>query len=131
MLDIFKDYQSCLLVAIGAVPGGILRMQLRLKFSQYKKFYFDGLNIVNTIATFLLGFTLAMHSKIIINVTSQQFYLLICVGFLGSLSSFSSLVYESYIYILDNKWFECFVTILLSISLGIISVLIGHYIGSF
>ncbi len=130
MVDIFKNYQSFLIVAIGAAPGAILRMHLRLKLTQFKKSSFDGIHIVNIISTFLLGFTIAIHRKTIIDPVSQNLYLLICVGFLGSLSSFSSIVYESFLYILENKWSVCLVTIFLSISLGMIALLFGYHIGN-
>ena len=130
MSDVFNHYKSFFLVGIGAAPGAILRMQLSIKCAQYKKFNLSGIQIVNTIATFLLGVVLAIRGKLIIDSTTQQLYLLICVGFLGSFSSFSSLVYELYLYFVDNKYSELFISILCSIGLGMIAALIGYSLGS-
>ncbi len=126
-----SSYNSSLFVAIGAVPGAMLRMWIYLKMSQHKKHNIFYLNIVNTLATFLLGLTLALQSRSIVHSASYPLYLLICVGFLGSLSTFSSIIYELFVY-LNNKQFNGFgKNIFISIGLAIIFLLIGYFFGSF
>ena len=130
MSEILDSYKSFLLVGIGAAPGAILRMHLVAKLSQYNKSNFYAIQIVNTIATFLLGLTLAYQNRAIIQADYQQLYLFISVGFLGSLSTFSSLIYEFYLSFLKKRWFEIIRSSLLAIIAGMFSLSIGYYLGN-
>ena len=125
MSDLLTDYKSFLIVGIGAAPGAISRMQILKKFYSYRKSYLPGILTVNTLATFFLSYILSLENQLLLNSKSQSLYLLLCVGFLGSFSTFSSLVLELYNYSLDKRWKDLFLMIFFSISLGLIASSIG------
>ncbi len=130
MSNVIYSFQSSILVAIGAAFGASLRIYLYLKFTQYKKHNLYYINLVNTLATFLLGLTLAIQTKLLISSYSNAIYLFICVGFLGTLSTFSSMIYEISIFLDKQQWKKLFIAIILSMSLGIAFGLIGYYFGN-
>ena len=130
MLDFLLDNRSSLLIAVGAAPGALLRLQLSKKFSSYTNSKLNGVLIVNIISTFLLGLFLALQQKIVSLSVNQSLYLLICVGFLGSFSTFSSFIFELYSFDLRNRFFDFLFMIIVSITLGLFSAFLGHYFGN-
>ncbi len=124
------DFKSLLFVGIGAAPGAVLRMQILKRFYSYRKSYFWGLLFINSIATFFLSYFLAIQDKFILGIYKESFYLLFCVGFLGSFSTFSSLTFEIYNYYLGKRWKELYLIIFLSIALGLIASSMGYYLSN-
>ena len=70
------ELQELLLVALGAVPGALLRWQLSLHLA-------DQNLVANTLGSALLGFVAALPA-------APRRQLLLGVGFCGSLTTFSS-----------------------------------------
>ena len=130
MLGFLANHKSSLLIISGAIPGALLRMQVSKKLALYTQSKLIGLVILNTVATFLLGFFLAIQPKLDLTSSNQGLYLLLCVGFLGSFSTFSSFIFELYSFFRHHRLVDFFGMVLFSIFLGLSSVFLGHYFGN-
>ena len=130
MLGFLANHKSSLLIISGAIPGALLRMQVSKKLSLYTQSKLLGLVILNTVATFFLGFFLAIQSKLDLTASNQGLYLVLCVGFLGSFSTFSSFIFELYSFSLKHSLIDFFCMVLFSIFLGLFSVFLGQYFGN-
>jgi len=96
------DFNSIILILLGSTFGLILRLHIQENFK--KKAYFDIQNIstVNFIASFFLGILVAL------NFINNEILLLIYIGFLGSLSTFSSFIYQLFILFRERKFLRLF-----------------------
>ncbi|AAQ00838.1 fluoride efflux transporter FluC [Prochlorococcus marinus] len=127
MFDGLSTYKSFFLVAFGAVPGAICRMKISDNLFRNKHNLW-GILLVNSSACLLLGFFLAKQNYIHYINNDQPLYLLLCVGFLGSFSTFSSLILEIYYLFVDQQWMELFLFTFTSIGLGIIFISLGSHL---
>jgi CrcB protein len=82
---------DALLVALGAVPGAWLRFVLVNRLEPVLPHRHWGTLVVNLAACFGLGLLTALRAH---GQASAAFMLLLCTGFLGSLSTFSTLAAE-------------------------------------
>ena len=128
MSDLLDGYRSFLFVAMGAAPGAVLRIYISKKFYFYTNSQFSGILVVNLIATFLLGLCLGLQNQFNHLTDNQPLFLILCVGFLGSLSTFSSLILELFSYSLKRKWVDLLNSLLLSLILGIIVAALGYHL---
>ena len=103
--DIKKN--TFFLISLGAIPGVLFRIQI------------DEIFIVNLIGCFLLGF---FNSSNI----SKRYKLTLCVGFCGSMTTFSG--WSSHLYkLLNQGLYKLFLLNSLSIVLiGIVFIGLGH-----
>ena len=116
-----NNFQDIILVSIGAVFGANVRFVIYQKF---KEININGYYItlfINSFSSFLLGLFVSVLSKIVFLNLTSQLVLLFSIGFLGSLSTFSTFVYDLFDSSLKIKFFRA----LKSLSLGIISVGLG------
>ena len=116
-----NNFQDIILVSIGAIFGANVRFVIYQKF---KEININGYYItlfINSFSSFLLGLFVSVLSKIVFLNLTSQLVLLFSIGFLGSLSTFSTFVYDLFDSSLKIKFFRA----LKSLSLGIISVSLG------
>ncbi len=130
MFEFLNTYNSSVLVAIGAAPGAFLRMQISTNFNTFKRSKFLGILFVNSIATFLLGLCLGLQNRAFYLNTNQPLYLMICVGFLGSLSTFSSLILEIFSYFVQRKWIDLTFSLSVSLFFGLLLASLGYHLGN-
>jgi len=108
------------LVAIGAVPGAVIRYLLGL----FVPHYFNlpiGTLVANVLGSFILGIIVIMFR---IGVTTSEVLTLIGIGFCGSLTTISTFAVES-LNLLDNS-INLFV---LNVTITLVFVFIGAYAG--
>ncbi len=130
MLALLANHKSSLLIISGAIPGALLRMQVSKQLFLYTQSKLLGLVILNTVATFLLGFFLAIQPKLELISSNKGLYLLLCVGFLGSFSTFSSFIFELYSFSRKHRLINFFCMVFFSILLGLFAVFLGQYFGN-
>ena len=97
------ELQELLLVGLGAVPGALLRWQVSLHWA-------DRHLLVNVAGAALLGYIAGLPA-------APRRQLLIGVGFCGSLTTFSSWMFDVVLFINNENWGSAFG--LLGITLGI------------
>ena len=119
--------QDIIFVSIGAVLGANFRFIIYEKFEQNKLISDFRILIINTVASFLLGFFLALIPRINSFNFSYQLGLFFSVGFLGSLSTFSTFVYDLFEFSLQLKFYRALKLFLISLPLGILALVIGVF----
>ena len=103
MSNFIEIWNPALLVSIGAILGAYSRLQI----TSISEFLFRkkslGTFIVNIISTFLLGLSFSFYSQPELLIESKSLVLIFCIGFLGSLSTFSTFIMELFIYLIENR----------------------------
>ena len=112
-------------VSLGAILGANLRFKLynKLKSLNLNKYFL--FLIINTFASFFLGLFLSLLEHLSSFIYSYQLVLFFSIGFLGSLSTFSSFVYDLFDLCLQLKFSRALKLFIISSSLGIIAFAFG------
>ncbi len=127
---IFNNFLDIISVSIGAVFG------VNLRFIIYKKFKEININghhiilTINTFSSFLLGLFISILPRIRFLTFSSQLVLFFIIGFLGSLSTFSTFVYDLFYLALKFNIFKALKLFTFSFSLGIIALAFGSLLGN-
>ena len=119
---------EALLVALGAIPGAWLRLRLVNHFQPMLPGKHWGTFAVNVSACFFLGLVLALLERCD-PLTSLT--LLIGVGFLGSLSTFSTFVMEVLNELRAGQALLALVLMFASLLMGLVAAAAGYGLGSY
>ena len=117
-----------LLVALGAIPGAWLRLRLVNHFQPMLPGKHWGTFAVNVSACFFLGLVLALLERC---DPMTGLALLIGVGFLGSLSTFSTFVVEVLNELRAGHVLPALVLVLASLLMGLGAAAAGFGLGSY
>ncbi len=130
MADSFTAGQV-VLVGIGAIPGAWLRLRIVNHFEPMVPRKHWGTFAVNLVAAFALGLVLGLQSND--PCTTAQglsgLTLLIAVGFLGSLSTFSTFAVELLNTLKQRNWRESLLLSVGSILGGLVAAGLGYGLG--
>ena len=122
---LLESLQDFLFITIGAIFGANAR------FIIYKKLYkvnFDRNSItlvINTMSSFCLGFFLSTTSHISSLNYTYKLGLFFSIGLLGSLSTFSTFIYDLYELLIALKFARAFKLFINSLILGILAFVFG------
>ncbi len=132
MFLIYDGLKSFFLLSIGAILGSWMRLHLTNIFCSIFSRRYWGTLFVNITASFLLGFLWALKSEIGNHSLSQTspFFVFICVGFLGSLSTFSTFICELLDCLTQKHWKQFLSISLYSIVGGVLASLLGLILGN-
>ena len=106
-LNLRQDLRELALVALGAVPGAVLRWQVAAHLH-------DNDVIVNVLGAFILGLLVGLPIR-------PKRQLLIGIGFCGSLTTFSSWMVHCVTFISQGDWLA---------ALGLIGITLGLGVGA-
>ena len=109
------ELQELLLVAIGAVPGALLRWQFGVLLQ-------DRDVLVNVLGSLILGLLLGLPYR-------PRVQLLVGIGFCGSLTTFSSWMVNSVDLIYSGQTLAAFGLIGMTLGLGLGGAALGLWIG--
>jgi CrcB protein len=104
-LSLRQDLRELALVALGAVPGAVMRWQIASHFH-------DNDVIVNVLGAFILGWLVGLPIR-------PKRQLLIGIGFCGSLTTFSSWMVHCVTFISQGDWLAALGLIGLTLGLGV------------
>ena len=104
-LSLRQDLHELALVALGAVPGAVMRWQIASHFH-------DNDVIVNVLGAFILGWLFGLPIR-------PKRQLLIGIGFCGSLTTFSSWMVHCVTFISQGDWLAALGLIGLALGLGV------------
>ena len=110
-----KELQELLLVAVGAVPGALLRWQSSVVLH-------DRDLLVNVLGSLILGLLLGLPYR-------PRLQLLVGIGFCGSLTTFSSWMVNSVDLIVSGQLLEALGLIGMTLGLGLGGAALGLWIG--
>ena len=119
---------EALLVALGAIPGAWLRLRLVNHFQPMLPRKHWGTFVVNATACFSLGLVLAQVERC---GPITGLALLIGVGFLGSLSTFSTFVMEVFNELRAGEALLALVLMFASLLMGLVAAAAGYGLGSY
>ena len=114
-LSLRKDLSELLLVALGAVPGAVMRWQVGAHLH-------DNNVIVNVIGAFILGWLVGLPLR-------PKRQLLIGIGFCGSLTTFSSWMVDCVVFIAQGDWLAALGLIGMTLGLGLGAAALGVVAG--
>ena len=112
-------------VSLGSILGANTRFEFQNKLEKFHLGKGFVILIINTFASFSLGLFLSIIEKFSSFNYSYQLVLFFSIGFLGSLSTFSSFVYELFDLCMQLKFLKALKVSISSVSLGIISFAFG------
>jgi len=117
--------EEVVLVSLGAILGANSRYKIlkKLQNLSLNKDYF--ILIINTFSCFCLGLFFSFIEQFGSFIYSYQLVLFFSIGFLGSLSSFSSFVYDLFDLCLQFKFSRAFNLFIISSFFGIIAFAFG------
>ena len=119
-----------LFVSIGAILGANIRFQIHnqlIKLNLRKGFL---ILLINAFASFCLGLFLSLVEQFRAFTYYYQLILFFSIGFSGSLSTFSSFVYDLFDLCLQFKYFKALKLFFISASMGIIAFAFGFFLGN-
>ena len=114
-LSLRQDLHELALVALGAVPGAVMRWQIASHFH-------DNDVIVNVLGAFILGWLVGLPIR-------PKRQLLIGIGFCGSLTTFSSWMVHCVTFIAEGHWLAALGVIGLTLGLGLGAAALGVFVG--
>ena len=114
-LNLRQDLRELALVALGAVPGAVLRWQVAAHLH-------DNDVIVNVLGAFILGWLVGLPIR-------PKRQLLIGIGFCGSLTTFSSWMVHCVTFIAEGHWLAALGLIGLTLGLGLGAAALGVVVG--
>ena len=114
-----------LFVSLGGILGANTRFKIHNKLENLRLNKDFSILIINTFASFCLGLFLSLLKLFSTFIYSYQLILFFSIGFLGSLSSFSSFVYDLFDLCLQLKFSRALKLFIASISLGIFAFAFG------
>ena len=110
-----EDLRELALVALGAVPGAVIRWQIAVHLH-------DNDVIVNVLGAFILGWLVGLPLR-------PKRQLLIGIGFCGSLTTFSSWMVNCVSFISQGDWLAALGLIGLTLGLGLGAAALGVVVG--
>ena len=119
-----------LFVSLGAILGANTRFEISKKLEKLNLSNDFAILIINTFASFCLGLFLSSIELFGSFIYSYQLVLFFSIGFLGSLSTFSSFVYDLFDLCSQSKFFRVLNLFVISICLGIISFVVGFLLAN-
>ena len=124
-----NNLNNFLLISLGAVFGANTRFIIYKKIEKTKinKNYI--ILLINSFSSFLLGLFISVSSKSGSFSYSYQLGLFFSIGLLGSLSSFSTFIYDLYKLLIKLKYYRAFKLFIISLILGILSFMFGFLLG--
>ena len=118
-----------LVVSFGAVLGANIRFFIYEKLEKMNMEKEFRILIINTFSCFLLGLFLSFMPRVGSLKFADQFLILISVGLLGSLSSFSTFVYDLFQLCLSYKLYKTLKMLFITLFFGVLSLLFGLVLG--
>tara|TARA_Y100001968_G_scaffold208312_1_gene191436 strand:- start:893 stop:1264 length:372 start_codon:yes stop_codon:yes gene_type:complete len=122
--------QDILLVTLGSVLGANFRFIIYEKLEKLNLRKDFIILIINSFSSFFLGFFISILSHFSSLNFSEKLVLFFSIGFLGSLSTFSTFIYDLFDLVLKLNFFRAFNLLIFSLSLGIVSLAFGFLLGN-
>ena len=119
-----------LFVSIGAILGANSRFIIHNKLAKLNLNKYSLILIINTFASFSLGLFLSLLEQFRAFNYYYQLVLFFSIGFFGSLSTFSSFIYDLFDLCLKLKFFRALKLFFISVSVGIIAFAFGFFLGN-
>ena len=118
------------IISVGSLFGANLRYIFLTKFHSIRLNKRSRLVLINSIASIILGLALSLNDESNSRIYSELI-ILFFIGFSASLSTFSSFINDLFKLSIKKRYKDVLIIIFLSISLGLLCILLGLLLGSF
>ena len=122
--------KDILLVSIGAIFGVNTRFLIHHRLRKLEIISNNSILLINILSSFSLGLFLSILPRISPLIFYYELVLFFSIGFLGSLSTFSTFVYDLYDLFLQFNFSRALKNFSISLTLGIISLVFGFFLGN-
>ena len=124
-MELPEQFNEVLLITSGATLGANIRFFIykRLEKINLSKNFI--ILLINAFSSFLLGLFLSIFSHTNTLDYSHQLGLFFSIGLLGSLSTFSTFIYDLFELILQLKFYRAFILFSISLISGILFFAFG------
>ena len=126
-LDLLQDI---ILIAIGAVFGVNSRFLIYQKLNEININGKFSIFLINIFSCFFLGFFISISSNVKSLNVSSQLALFFVIGFIGSLSTFSTFIYDLFELCREYKFLKALKLFIFSFSLGTSALVLGSLISN-
>ena len=114
------------LVFIGGGLGSVARYLLSLKLNNYENAVPYGTLLANILGSLFIGIIFGYMAKT--GNLSEKYSLLLAVGFCGGFTTFSTFIFENYLFIKDGNYFGFLPYLTLTFILGFVALFLGLYL---
>ena len=118
-----------ILISFGAILGANLRFLITTKISLFGENKATRVLLVNLIASFIIGLSIPIMLNNNLS-SNQNLTFLFLIGFIGSLSTFSTFINDLYELTFKKNFKTSTILIFLSILLGLIFLYMGYLLSS-
>ena len=129
ILVLTYNLQDFILISSGALLGANTRFIIYNKLEKINLSKNYIILVINTFSSFSLGFFLSNLSRISSLSDSYQLGLFFSIGLFGSLSTYSTFIYDLYELFIQFKFYRAFKLFISSLILGILSLAFGFLLG--
>ena len=126
LLDSFQDI---ILISFGAVLGSNTRFIIYKKLNELNISKNSIVLIINVFSSFSLGLFLSILHEIGSVSYSSKLVLFFSIGLLGSLSTFSSFIYDLYDLFIQLKFYIALKLFIISLTSGLLAFAVGFLLG--
>ncbi len=121
--------QALLIICFGATLGANFRFIIYKLFDKFNLNKNYIILFINTFSSFCLGLFLSISSQINSLDYSYQLGLFFSIGLLGSLSTFSTFIYDLYELCIQVKFYRALKLFIISLTSGLLFFAIGFFLG--
>ena len=118
--------RQVLLVFIGGGLGSVARYLLSLKFNNYENAIPYGTLLANVLGSLFIGIIFGYMLKT--GNLSERNSLLLATGFCGGFTTFSTFIYENYLFIKEGDYFSFLPYLAITFILGFAALFLGLYL---
>jgi CrcB protein len=118
--------KQALLVFFGGGLGSVARYLLSVKFNNYENSIPFGTLLANVLGSLFIGLIFGYIAKT--GNLSERNTLLLATGFCGGFTTFSTFIYENYLFVKTGDYFSFLPYLLLTFVLGFIALFLGLYL---
>ena len=118
--------RQVLLVFIGGGLGSVARYLLSLKFNNYENAIPYGTLLANVLGSLFIGIIFGYMLKT--GNLSERNSLLLATGFCGGFTTFSTFIYENYLFIKGGDYFSFLPYLAITFILGFVALFLGLYL---
>ena len=125
ILRLLDNFQDVILISFGAVLGSNIRCIIYEKLEKINLSKNYIILLINTFSSFSLGLLLSFLPDISSLSDTSKLGLFFSIGILGSLSTFSSFIYDLYELSIELKFYRALKLFLISLISGILAFAVG------
>jgi CrcB protein len=118
--------KQALLVFLGGGLGSVARYLLSVKFNNYENAIPYGTLLANILGSLIIGLIFGYMAKT--GNLSEKYSLLIATGFCGGFTTFSAFIYENYLFVKDENYFNLIPYLAITFILGFVALFLGLYL---